>query len=459
MSSIESTCVPAPRRAVPLRDCAQRPCHGALAAKGRQRRGRPSSDRLRAPIGRWMYARNASELAQPRRPRRETGSILVWALFFVSLTTGILVAHTLEMSANRRTMDTRFRRVDLAHQVAESGLTDATAYLRRQPVQPVTEFAPDMDPGADPPVNDTIDPSVGLVREFEVHGSLWGRYEVRRDETIDVSDSYGEPAGTVWDIGARGILYERADPKRPFDQAPNRVLSMQPVRTEVRGITLDVPADAALLVADPGRIAMLGNATIDGQDGTAVAYRKPTVALPLPLLDVSITGSPIALQVAGLDLSLAALLDVREDRFRSLADLVVASPRQLQGRIIEDQAVFVAGSLELPPELCLAGRMLLVVDGDLVAAEGNDSEFRGIVVVRDDATLKGPFRFSGTMIVGGQVTLGGTADPVSLAHDAGEVTALQNALARYRISRDVRPSGTSGAFGTSDDIVKAADER
>ena len=49
--------------------------------------------------------RAASELPSPSRGS-ERGSALVWALFFVSLTVGILVAHSLEMSANRKTMDT-----------------------------------------------------------------------------------------------------------------------------------------------------------------------------------------------------------------------------------------------------------------------------------------------------------------------------------------------------------------
>ena len=178
-----------------------------------------------------------NERAMPSR-ESERGSSLVWALFFVTLTVGILVAHSLEMSANRKTMDTRYRRIDLAQSVAESGLTDAASYLRRQPSQPVVAFTPQRNLQSDPPVDDTMEPEVGLVREFEVNGSLWGRYEVRTDEAIDVSAAYGEAPGTVWDLGARGYLYERVDASRPFDKKPNRLLSTQTLRTEVRGITL-----------------------------------------------------------------------------------------------------------------------------------------------------------------------------------------------------------------------------
>ena len=53
-------------------------------------------------------------LRNPERARDERGAVLVWALFFVSLTTGVLIAHSFEMTANRRTMETRYRRVQLA---------------------------------------------------------------------------------------------------------------------------------------------------------------------------------------------------------------------------------------------------------------------------------------------------------------------------------------------------------
>ena len=63
--------------------------------------------------------------------------------------------------------------------MADAGIVDAYAWLRRQQVQPVTTFAPRRDLAAVPPVNETDDPTLGLVREVELLPSLWGRYEVR----------------------------------------------------------------------------------------------------------------------------------------------------------------------------------------------------------------------------------------------------------------------------------------
>jgi hypothetical protein len=395
-------------------------------------------------------------VSRSARSGRQDGSVLVWALFFVSLTTGILIAHSIELSANRRQLDTRYRRVDLANTIAESGLTDATAYLRRQAVQPVTAFAPQLDLGADPPVNETLDPSLGLVREFEVKGNLWGRYEVRSSEAKDISASYGEAAGRVWDVGARGYLFERRDASRPFDEAPNHVISSQTVCTELRGVPLRLPSTSSILVTFPTQVEMLGNATVDGRTGPAVGYKKPFGPAPLPIFDVAITGTPIGQPILGLNLAMDRVVGMREDRLRNLADVTLTSPNQLRGRVVQDEIVYVPGDLLLDASaLSLRGRMLLVVGGNLLASANNNSDFRGVMFVKGWATLEGPFAFAGTMIAGGQIKVGGTADMVRVQSSPLDVSGLQAALARYRISKDRRPGGGGGTYVNWSDLQSA----
>ena len=398
-----------------------------------------------------------NERAMPSR-ESERGSSLVWALFFVTLTVGILVAHSLEMSANRKTMDTRYRRVDLAQSVAESGLTDAASYLRRQPSQPVVAFTPQRNLQSDPPVDDTMEPEVGLVREFEVNGSLWGRYEVRTDEAIDVSAAYGEAPGTVWDLGARGYLYERVDASRPFDKKPNRLLSTQTLRTEVRGITLRLPSLSALVVGDPDSLQILSNGSIEGGGSSGIAHLskgnddKPgnegdekdndNSSRPAPSYGSSVTGSPASLPLAATKLDVTSVFGMREEQLRSVADLVVFSPKQLAGRVMQDQAVYVPNGLEIASDdHALRGRMLLAVKGDFIASEGNDSDFRGVLYVSGNAQIEGPFRFEGTMIVAGSVKIGGSDEEVRIRARPEIVSQLQNSLSQYRAGRDQRPAG------------------
>ncbi len=411
----------------------------------------------------------APELSSPSR-RSEQGSTLVWALFFVSLTAGILVAHSIEMSANRKTMDTRYRRIDLAQSIAESGLTDAASYLRRQPSQPVVAFTPERNLANDPPIDDTLEPAVGLVREFEVHGSLWGRYEVRADEAIDVSAAYGEAPGTVWDLGARGYLYERVDADQPFDKKPNRLLSTQTLRTEVRGITLRLPSLSALVVGDPTALQLLGNGTIDGgvQSGIAIAKSDDDDDQDddqgkddekgrdsIPSFGSSVTGAPAALPLAATKLDVSSVFGMREEQLRSIADLVVFSNKQLQGRVMQDESVFVPNGLELESrDQALRGRMLLAIKGDFVASEGNDSDFKGVLYVSGNAQIEGPFRFEGTMIVAGRVKIGGSDGEVRIRARPDIVSQLQNSLSQYRAGRDQRPAGLSSDFDSHSEHKK-----
>lgn len=376
----------------------------------------------------------------------ERGSSLVWALFFVSLTTGILVAHSLEMSANRKTMDTRFRRVDLAQSVAESGLTDAISWMRRQPVQPVQAFSPQRDLAAEPPVDETLDPAIGLVREFEVNGSLWGRYEVRTNEAVDVSARYGEPAGSVWDLGARGYLYERIDATKSFDKKPNRLLSSQTMRTEARGLAIRMPNTGAVVAGDLRSLELLSGTVIDGAGGPAITYDLSKTSGGLLAAAGSLTGTPSMLPLGTLGLDLASVFGIREDQMRATADVVAESERQIQGREMRDQLVFAPGSLNLDISRDgLRGRMVLAIAGDLYAPEFNNSDFRGVLYVGGALVLEGPFRFAGTLIVRGAMKVGGSADQVVIRSDPSQVTAMQNALSQYRSTNEIRPSADGGA--------------
>lgn len=423
---------------------------------------------------------------------------LIWALFFVSLTTGVMLAHSIELTANRRTMDTRYRRVELAQQVASSGLTDATSYLRRQTIQPVANFTPQLDPQADPPVNETLDPSIGLVREFEIYGSLWGRYEVRSVEAIDLSGNYEQPPGSVWDVGARGYLYEVIDPQVAYNEEPNRILSVFAMRTEIRGFQMRLPADAAVIIPDPDNLTLLNNSEVVSDSGIAVAYQQQSARSRAPSMDDAVTGSPVTQQLADLDLDLATMFGIREDKFQGYADVILETPKPLRqrrpgrfrkeghangkrerpgrrpgfrkrrgprsgqrsdnGQIdpvreIHDQAAYAPRSLKLSGDkLSLRGRMLLVVNGDLHAKAGNNSDLSGIVYVKGDAFIEGPFTLRGTLIVAGSLTVGGSNEQVHIAAAPDEVTAIQNALSRYRLSRDSRPMSKTGAFVVPEDL-------
>ena len=135
---------------------------------------------------------------------RERGAVMVWALIFVIVTAGMIISHSAYMASHRQTMDVHLKRKPLAANFARAALTDGLSWFQAQATQPVAEFAPRKDTAVNPPVLDTLDPTLGLVREFEIRGNLWGRYEIRKDEAMDMSLQYGSSSpGSVWDLAAR----------------------------------------------------------------------------------------------------------------------------------------------------------------------------------------------------------------------------------------------------------------
>src|SRR5262249_6074810 len=115
----------------------------------------------------------------------ERGIALVFALFFTIIALGVTIAGTLFMRANRERLETAFASHGQAVEFARSGLVEALGWFRKQTAQPVTAFQPQLDETARPPVLDTSEPDVGIVREFQISGSLWGRYEVWKDWPAD----------------------------------------------------------------------------------------------------------------------------------------------------------------------------------------------------------------------------------------------------------------------------------
>jgi hypothetical protein len=372
----------------------------------------------------------------------EQGSALTWALFFVAVTAGLLVSHTWEMRAYREGMEGRFRITEQARNSAEAGLVDATAYFLRQPAQPVVAFTPQHDPLAEPPIDETIDPGLGLVREFEIRGNIWGRYEVRQDEAVDVSSSFGEPPGSVWDVAARGIMFERNDARRRFDKAPNRQLAIQTLRTEIRGVRMALPAEAALSMTRPSNLSLLSGGLIEGGSRPGLVY---SVAEVLSLSLDQILGATVRVPTMVLDTE--SFFGMRLDKLEKFADVVYSAPSWRARQAPLDKLVVTTGDLSVSSLAPLQGRLALVVAGDFTAIAGNNSDVLGLLIVLGNARIEGPFHLRGSLVVKGTLQLGSaTGQPAVVAYDAEALGAVANVLGTYRRSRDIRPAGTVGTY-------------
>lgn len=372
---------------------------------------------------------------------REEGSALIWSLFFVSVTTGLMLSHSWEMRSNRKQMDVRFRQLEHARLFARSGLVEATSWFQKQPVQPVTAFAPRKDPTAEPPVDETDDPTIGLVREFEVRGSLWGRYEIRKDECVDTSASHGAAPGTVWDVGARGILFQRIDANRPFDRYPNTVIAIQSTRTEVRSLIISLPAPTALVIPDPGKLTMHGSdITISG--GSQAGIACDAASAPLAVLDI-VSGTPAVLGLPGLQVGPESLFAMRAEKLELLADIKVAGEEWQLRRPMAGRFAFASSSLAVTDTAPLQGSGVLFVNGSFKVVAAERSDFQGLIVVNGDAALCGPFHLRGSLVVNGSLELYSDTGPVEIIYDTAVLSQVQDQLGRYHKSKETR-GGASG---------------
>lgn len=266
-------------------------------------------------------ARSSSRPGAPRPTAGEQGSILIWAMLFAIITSAMIVSHSTYMAANRREMNVRFEHATLSETFAKGGLTDSLTWFQRQPTQPVTSFAPKLEPNGDPPLLDTLDPTIGLVREFEVRGNIWARYEVRTEEVFDISTQRSlTTPGMVWDIGSRSFLFYRHDPTKPFDEGPNRVMATTYLRTELQGLPIVPPASAAIGVDDPMLVELGPNVDVLGEGGPAIAYPDGETA-PTEFGPGTLDG-PVVAQI-GYDAGVEEVFSMHSEQLRSLSDYVV----------------------------------------------------------------------------------------------------------------------------------------
>src|SRR5688500_9672284 len=189
---------------------------------------------------------------------REAGSALILVLLAVVILGGLMAAGygIVVNSVQATKVELELKGQTLA--VAESGITEALSWFRRNPRQPVQEFSArqwDVEPKPK-----TV--PKGIVREFQVSSAakLWGRYEVLPESVDDVTADRGrgdKGNGTVWKVRSTGYVYVRYDATKAFDEEPNRIAHRVTVETELQRLAIRPPARAALL-ADRGDAITIG---------------------------------------------------------------------------------------------------------------------------------------------------------------------------------------------------------
>jgi hypothetical protein len=392
---------------------------------------------------------------------------MILTVALIIIVAALVLSGTGELRALDEISRAEFAGEAQAYSVAQAGLVDAYAWFRRQPIQPVTSFAPVLDLAVDPPINETEDPAAGLVRTFEISPGLWGRYTVqletpaetfddgdgdgifddgesfndtngnnRRDPakgTRDVTAERGLPgAGTVWRVECMGQVFRRPRADLALGDGPNYIVGSALLATEIQRLPLSPPVAAAAYCSRGDRLTCHNRARV----------RAPTTALAYPLStgtpsvsgDSEISGSSTASPVTGdrlFDVFGANLTDLQ-----SMADISTKDESTLPDTLPPNSLVVVDGDLLFDATESLRGSGILIVTGNLVIEPGSHSYYNGFVYVGGSFSLSAPSYVRGQVMARDKLILeGGIGDFVELEHDQGVITSLLATMGHYRYAR------------------------
>lgn len=371
----------------------------------------------------------------PLQRTGEKGTAAILAMF-ISTTLLLMIMSGLTMiHLAKKVIHTQLTYHGQAVNSAQAGLVDALSYFRRQPVQPVTTFNPQLDLLASPPVIDTDDPSIGIVREYEISqlGNVWGRYEVRKSVVRDASAERGKPGnGTIWQIESVGIVYARKDITKAYNQSPNRQLANVVARTEVQRVNLVLP----------------GNAAINARRGDAVTTETKSRVIAgtdIGVLHPSATGTPTlngGVSASVVDGTASPYLDSIQDVFGvgqreliGMADVVAYSMADVPSPLPSMTLTVVRGNATFTDTKPLIGTGILVVLGDLTIVADSFSNFNGLIFVTGDYEQNAPSQVSGAIVGHGIIDLKGAGDFSEVTLDTALLTLIQKEMGQYRFTR------------------------
>ena len=385
----------------------------------------------------------------------ERGTALVLAILFTTIVVGITVTGTLILRSHRTKTKTSFVTHGQSMQFAKSGLIEALSWLRKQTAQPVLAIQPQLNPAANPPLLETLDPAVGVVREFEITNSIWGRYEVwrqwegdpdptrlawrRQMQCVDISALRGDlTAGSVWRLRSFGYVYRRVDPNVPFDQLPNQVLAQELAEGEARRLALQPPGQAALCARTASTVSIQTRGRVLGGSTAAGLYHLTSTGTPsVSGSGATLTGTPNRSAAVSYDHSYQAVFGVALEELDAMADFVVTNPADFPSPVPIDTVVVAHTPMTFSAARPLRGTGIVVVVGNTVVGQGSNSNFSGLLYVQGNLTLREPCEIQGAVVATGTVTVQGNLDFATIQYDDAILQHLRRELGTYRLSSSI----------------------
>ncbi|MEW6354802.1 MAG: hypothetical protein AB1696_00635 [Planctomycetota bacterium] len=400
--------------------------------------------------------------------RKEHGSALFFTLVGIVVVTGLITTGTIILLNTSTMVELQLRTHGQAVSIAKAGLVEALSWFRRNALE--SEFNPQLDLAASPrPINDTADPSMGIVREFQVseRDDLWGRYEVRKLGTYKVEDvsldrCYTDPGATegngqAWLIYSVGYIFKKKDPdtyqttdfysvkpeaegeeQYAVDMNAVKVLSRAVVATELRRFMIQPPGNSAVCAHRGSAITIGSKGRVVGGDGATLLYAQSTGS---PSISGEVNGSSQTVGPTPPDTGDSNNNNIYDDfeihlvfpkmhksELRAMADIYTTDYTELPNPLpnysliyIDGDAVFSPGDWPDGRKKRLDGVGVLFVDGNLTIEASSNSIYRGMIYVTGNYVQQAPSLISGTVI-----TCGWQDTNLNNKWDTGEPCATVN---------------------------------
>jgi hypothetical protein len=394
---------------------------------------------------------------------RERGQALITVIGAFALVLLLLTAALTLTQYSGRIAARQLSYQGQALNAAEAGLTDSLSWFRRQGGV-VTTFNPQLDLAANPPVNDSEEPTLGIQRTFEMSDTfgLSGRYRVPKEYTVgserfgvrDVSVEKGKSgAGTVWQLESKGCVFfgdyaTSEGCEVTSSTPPGKIIARETVRAEIQRLNLILPAGGAAIYSRRGDHITINNGSrVQGGGGIGVAY--PTFT-GVPTGGGIITGSTV--QAVDPDIPpkimISDIFGVTAQEVLSMADQNVTSVAELPNPLPQMNLIVVRGNAVFDSSAPLIGSGILIVFGDLTIPANTNASFSGVIYVTGNFTMAQPSLISGALIAagngdkslagtGGRVTLNSAGDIAEIDYDPSIVGQIQAQMGNYRMSRSM----------------------
>ena len=382
--------------------------------------------------------------------RGQEGSTILLALFVILLGSSLIIIGLTLLTTTRDAIVHELNLKGQATSAAEAGITDSLSWFRRQSTQPVALFEPVYDPDQD--IIDTEDATIGIVREFEISSQTghYGRYEVMKVDPVstdvvvqDISAqriiaSEEAAPGTVWYVESKGIVYERNNPEKAYNEYPNRVVRQVTLASEIQRLAIAPTANAAI-ISDTGTVNINTKGRVRGITTAAIVFDRSGGGQVRRNGGIIEGGRNQAAVFPGQTDSVTALVrqvfaSTPED-LQSLADIYVTSISDLPPELPSLGIIYIDGNATFTNSRPLNGGGIVIVDGDMLIDNNSLSIYSGLIFVTGNYTQKSPSLISGTVMVMGNTTIEGSLDISEIMYDQDIMDIVRQKLGQYRAAR------------------------